>query len=57
MGRNKQMSRPKGGWEITFEDGEKVVTSYYPNPRMAVAVALKEKSGQPSKVKSVKWMG
>ena len=56
MGRKRTLKADKGGWKVTFEDGETVETGYYPNPRMAVAVALKEKCGKPSKVKSVNWM-
>ena len=50
--KTKKKLSKKGTWEITFEDGEKIKTKYYPNPRMAVAEAMKERVGT---VKSVKY--
>lgn len=49
----KRKSKIDGGWLVSFADGKTVMTGYYPNPRMAVAEALKEHKG---KVKSVKYV-
>jgi len=41
------------GWKITFNDGTVIETGYYPNPRMAVAEALKQHKGT---IKNVKYI-
>jgi len=49
----KKQSKNTGGWAVNFDDGTRVETGYYPNPRMAVAEALKR---HPGKVKSVNYI-